>query len=119
MLGPADDRYATDVHDIGECLRKGNFDGSATMMAQNDLPPDPEIVGETWRDMWTDRIAANKRCTHIWMAHQRRDAYWQQGSPCPDFSAVKLLDYAVSGGADNHSEVIPRLLKRFPAQDLV
>ncbi len=56
------------------------------------------------------RIAANEPWSHIWMAHQRRDAYWQQGSICQDFSAVRVPVYAVSGWADNYSEAIPRLL---------
>ena len=109
-LGSTDDRYATDVHYIGGCLSKDNVDWSATMMAQNDLPPDPAIVGPDWRAMWMDRIAANEPWAHIWMAHQRRDAYWQQGSVCQDFSAIKVPVYAVSGWSDNYSEAIPRLL---------
>ena len=44
-VGSTDDRYATDVHWIGGCLSKDNFDWSSTMFAQNDLPPDPAIVG--------------------------------------------------------------------------
>ena len=109
-LGSTDDRYATDVHYVGGCLSKDNVDWSATMMAQNDLPPDPEIVGPKWREMWLERIAANEPWSHIWMAHQRRDAYWQQGSIRQDFAAVKVPVYAVSGWADNYSEAIPRLL---------
>ena len=109
-LGSTDDRYATDVHYIGGCLSKDNVDWSATMMAQNDLPPDPAIVGPKWREMWMDRIQANEPWSHIWMAHQRRDAYWQQGSICEDFSAIKIPVYAASGWADNYSEAIPRML---------
>ncbi len=109
-LGSTDDRYATDVHYIGGCLSKDNVDWSATMMAQNDLPPDPAIVGPAWRQMWLDRCAANQPWSHIWMAHQRRDAYWQQGSICQDFSRVKIPVYAVSGWADNYSEAVPRLI---------
>ena len=109
-VGSTDDRYATDVHYIGGCLSKDNVDWSATMMAQNDLPPDPEIVGPAWRQMWLDRIAANEPWAHIWMDHQRRDAYWQQGSVCQDFAAIQVPVYAVSGWADNYSESIPRLM---------
>ena len=109
-LGSTDDRYATDVHYIGGCLSKDNVDWSATMMAQNDLPPDPAIVGPKWRDMWLQRIEANQPWSHIWLAHQRRDAYWQQGSVCQDFSRIQIPVYAASGWADNYSEAIPRLL---------
>jgi predicted acyl esterase len=44
------------------------------------------------------------------MEHQRRDAYWQQGSVCQDFSRIQIPVYAASGWADNYSESIPRLL---------
>ncbi len=33
--------------------------GRSTMLAHNDLPPDPEIVGEKWRAMWDARIRHN------------------------------------------------------------
>ncbi len=109
-VGSTDDRYATDVHYIGGCLSKDNLDWSATMVASNDLPPDPAIVGDSWRDQWLARMQANDPWGLIWLRHQRRDAYWKQGSVCEDFSAIKVPVYAVSGWADNYSESIPRLL---------
>jgi uncharacterized protein len=109
-VGSTDDRYATDVHYIGGCLSKDNIDWSATMFATNDMPPDPEIVGEKWRDMWLARLRNNTPWGHIWLKHQRRDAYWKQGSVCENFAAITIPVYAVSGWADNYSESIPRLL---------
>jgi uncharacterized protein len=109
-LGSTDDRYATDVHYIGGCLSKDNFDWSATMLAAGDLPPDPAIVGEVWRDIWRARWEANSPWILHWLAHQRRDGYWQQGSVCQDISRIRIPVYAVSGWADNYSEAIPRML---------
>ena len=109
-VGSTDDRYATDIHWVGGCLSKDNFDWSATMFASNDMPPDPAIAGPRWRDMWRDRIEANRPWILDWLAHQRRDADWKQGSVCEDFSAIKVPVYAVSGWADNYSESVPRLL---------
>ncbi|MCW3783433.1 CocE/NonD family hydrolase [Defluviimonas salinarum] len=109
-VGSTDDRYATDVHYVGGCLSKDNFDWSATMLAHNDLPPDPEIVGPAWRDMWQARMRANSPWILHWLSHQRRDAYWQHGSVCEDFSAITIPVLAVSGWADNYSESVPRLL---------
>lgn len=109
-VGSTDDRYATDVHWVGGCLSKDNFDWSATMFASNDLPPDPAIVGDRWRDMWQGRVAANRPWILDWLTHQRRDAHWKQGSVCEDFAAITIPVYAVSGWADNYSEAVPRLL---------
>jgi uncharacterized protein len=109
-VGSTDDRYATDIHWVGGCMSKDNFDWSATMFAMMDLPPDPVIVGDAWRDMWAVRMKANKPWMLEWLAHQRRDAYWQQGSVCEDFSRIQVPVYAVSGWADNYSESVPRLM---------
>lgn len=108
-LGSTDDRYATDVHYIGGCLSKDNFDWSSTMFAHQNLPPNPELVPD-WRAEWQRRQEANQPWILTWLAHQRRDAYWQQGSVDQDFSAIRVPVYAVSGWADNYSESIPRLL---------
>ncbi|WP_374372893.1 CocE/NonD family hydrolase [Tabrizicola sp.] len=109
-VGFTDDRYATDVHYIGGCLSKDNLDWSGTMVSGMDLPPDPALHGAAWRDMWLQRIAANRPWGLIWMQHQHRDGYWRQGSVCEDFSAIKVPVYAVSGWADNYSEAVPRLV---------
>jgi putative CocE/NonD family hydrolase len=109
-VGSTDDRYATDVHWVGGCLSKDNFDWSSTMLAHNDLPPDPAIVGRAWRAMWQARMEHNSPWIIEWLKHQRRDDYWMQGSVCEDFSAIKVPVYAVSGWADNYSESVPRLL---------
>ena len=47
-----DDRYADDIHYMGGCLLNDNLVGPPTMFAFNTCPPDPELVGERWRDMW-------------------------------------------------------------------
>ena len=109
-VGSTDDRYATDIHWVGGCLSKDNFDWSSTMLAMNDLPPDPVIVGAPWREMWRARQEANAPWIIEWMRHQRRDGYWQQGSVCEDFPAITIPVYAVSGWADNYSESVPRLM---------
>ncbi|MCT8331236.1 CocE/NonD family hydrolase [Albidovulum sediminis] len=109
-VGSTDDRYATDVHYVGGCLSKDNFDWSQTMFGHNDLPPDPEIVGPQWRAMWQARIEHNQPWILHWLAHQRRDAYWKHGSVCEDLSAIAIPVLAVSGWADNYSESVPRLL---------
>ena len=114
-VGFTDDRYATDVHYIGGCLSKDNWDWSATMVAGMDLPPDPALHGARWRDIWLERIEANRPWGFTWMEHQRRDAYWQQGSVCEDIAAIQVPVYAVSGWADNYSEAVPRLVASMKA----
>ena len=105
-----DDRYADDIHHMGGCLLGDNLSWASVMFAYNSLPPDPALVGERWREMWQQRLRGSGLWLDTWLRHQRRDAYWRQGSICEDFSAVQCPVYAVSGWADGYSNAVFRLL---------
>jgi uncharacterized protein len=84
-----DDRYADDVHYLGGCvLGSKMLPWASTMLGLNALPPDPDVVGERWREVWLDRLERTPAFVEAWLTHQRRDAYWKQGSVCEDFSAI-------------------------------
>jgi hypothetical protein len=106
-----DDRYADDVHHMGGCLLGDNLSWASTMFAYNSLPPDPEIVGEAWREMWFQRLHHSGLWLEKWLRHQRRDGYWQHGSICEDWNAVRCPVMTVSGWADGYSNAVLRLLK--------
>lgn len=110
-LCAADDRYADDAHYMGGCLLNENLVWGTAFFMYNALPPDPEIVGERWRDMWQERLDSAVLFPAHWLRHQRRDAYWKRGSVCEDYSAVRCPVYAIGGWADGYSNAVPRLLK--------
>jgi len=105
-----DDRYADDVHYMGGCLLTEDAMWSAFMLATNALPPDPQVVGDRWREMWRARLEADTCWSEHWLAHQRRDAYWQRGSVAEDYGAIEVPVYAVGGWLDSYSNAVPRLL---------
>ena len=105
-----DDRYADDVHYMGGCLITENQDWASTMFGFNSRPPDPEVVGGRWRDMWMARLEKNDPWILPWLTHQRRDAHWKHGSVCEDYSAIRCAVYAIGGWADGYSNAIPRML---------
>jgi putative CocE/NonD family hydrolase len=109
-LCSTDDRYADDVHYMGGCLLTENEMWSTFMLAKNAMPPDPQIVGERWRNMWMKRLEANHSWSEHWLAHQRRDAYWKQGSVCEDLSRIECAVLAVCGWEDSYSNSVNRLL---------
>ncbi|NIM73399.1 MAG: CocE/NonD family hydrolase [Gammaproteobacteria bacterium] len=109
-LCSSDDRYADDVHYMGGCLLNDNLIWGATMVTLNALPPDPEIVGEGWRDMWHERLKNIVLLPELWLGHPHRDEYWQQGSVCEDYSRIGCPVYAIGGWADGYSNAVPRLL---------
>lgn len=109
-VAATDDRYADDIHFMGGCLLNDNLMWSATMLTFNTRPPDPEIVGERWLDMWKERLAEDKPWALTWLEHQRRDAYWQHGSVCQDYDAIQVPVYAITGWSDGYSNAIARLM---------
>ena len=109
-LCSTDDRYADDVHYMGGCLLGDNLSWSAVMLAYNSMPPDPEVVGDRWRDMWFERLEDSGLWLDTWLRHQRRDGYWKHGSICEDYDAVQVPVMAVSGWADGYSNAVFRLL---------
>ena len=81
-----DDRYADDVHYMGGCLLTDNLSWASTMLAYNSCPPDPEVVGERWREMWHERLRGSGLWLAEWLRHQHRDDYWRHGSVCEDYA---------------------------------
>lgn len=105
-----DDRYADDVHYMGGCLLGDNLSWASTMFAYNSCPPDPDIVGDRWRQLWFERLEHSGLWLDRWLRHQRRDEYWRHGSICEDYSAVACPVMAVSGWADGYTNAVFRLL---------
>ncbi|ADH68323.1 MULTISPECIES: CocE/NonD family hydrolase [Nocardiopsis] len=106
-----DDRYSDDVHYMGGCLLGDNLSWASTMFAYNSCPPDPELVGERWRDMWHERLEHSGLWLDTWLRHQHRDAYWRHGSVAEDLDAIRVPVMAVSGWADGYSNSVFRLLE--------
>ncbi|CAM3353418.1 CocE/NonD family hydrolase [Halomonas lysinitropha] len=106
-----DDRYADDIHHMGGCLLADNLSWASTMFDGNACPPDPELVGERWREMWLERLEGSGMWLGQWLEHQRRDAYWKHGSVCEDYSRIQCPVYAVSGWADGYCNAVFRVLK--------
>jgi len=106
-----DDRYADDVHYMGGCVIGSEMlPWASNMLVRNARPPDPSHVGDRWRAIWLDRMERTPPYVDTWLAHQRRDDYWKQGSVCEDFSNIQCPVYAVGGWADAYTNAIFRLL---------
>lgn len=106
-----DDRYADDVHYDGGCLLAWDMvPWHANMLALDALPPDPDTVGDGWRETWRRRLDETPPFLTAWMTHQRRDDYWRHGSVCEDFGAITCPVYMVGGWADGYTNAIPRTL---------
>lgn len=107
----SDDLYADNMHYMGGCLLGDNLSEATVMFAFNALPPDPEIVGGSWRDMWFERMEKSGLWIEQWLKHQRRDAYWSTSSVCEYYDAIRCPVYAIGGWADGFTNTVFRLMK--------
>jgi putative CocE/NonD family hydrolase len=105
-----DDRFADDVHYKGGCLLNDNLWWGSVMLAYQARPPDPALSGEDWRGQWLERISRMPFFPALWLAQQRRDAYWRHGSVACDFAAITCPVFAVGGWADAYTNAVFRLL---------
>ncbi len=111
VIGFTDDRFNDDVHYMGGCvLASQMMQWSAVMFVYNAAPPDPLFVGESWREMWFERMDKTPPYIETWLRHQHRDAYWKHGSVCEDYAAIQVPVLAVGGWRDSYNNSIPRLL---------
>ncbi|MGB8622472.1 MAG: CocE/NonD family hydrolase [Paracoccaceae bacterium] len=110
-LCSTDDRYADDVHYMGGTMVIDQISWASHMFAINTLPPDPDLVGETWRDMWMERLTGSGLWLKNWLEHQTRDDFWKHGSVCEDISRIQVPVYAISGWADGYCRTVFRLME--------
>ncbi|MBW6390863.1 CocE/NonD family hydrolase [Billgrantia antri] len=107
----SDDLYADNMHYMGGCLLGDNLSEATVMFAFNTLPPDPQIVGNRWRDMWFDRMENSGLWLEQWIEHQRRSAYWSTSSVNEYYSAIQCPVYAIGGWADGFTNTVLRLMQ--------
>ncbi len=114
-LMSTDDRYADDVHYKGGCVLATDLLHWSTCMLQWQCqPPHKVAVGDRWRELWEQRLATNRPWVHRWLAHQRRDSYWQHGSVCEEYAAIEIPVYAIGGWIDGYTNAVLRLLEGLP-----
>jgi hypothetical protein len=100
---------------MGGCLLNENQGWGSLLFTEMALPPDPDIVGARWREIWLERLANATLYPALWLRHQRRDDYWRHGSVCEDFAAIRCPVYAIGGWADAYRNAVGRLLEGLTA----
>lgn len=107
-----DDLYSDNMHYMGGCLLTDNLSEATTMFSVNTCPPDPEIVGDRWRELWMERLKGSGHWLDVWLRHQRRDEYWEHGSVSEDYSQIQCPVMTVGGWADGYTNAVFRLLAK-------
>ncbi len=107
-----DDRWQEDIHFRGGVLATDNFWWGSIMQLFNAAPPDPEIVGDRWREIWRARLDAMTLWANQWLEHQTRDAFWKHGSISQNYADIEVPVYFFGGWADLYRDTPFRLAER-------
>ena len=106
----SDNQFTDDAHYLGGALCNANYYWGTMFQTVMTSPPDPEVVGEGWRQMWLARLEAAPPILSQWTSHQRFDAHWQAGSVAVDYRRIQCPVYAVGGLTDHFVNVNARLM---------
>ena len=106
-IGTTVDRYNDDIHYKNGCLLYSNFQWSSTMLCYASQPPDPELVGDVWRETWLNRLKTQPFPLATWLANQRKNDYWKHGSISENYENVKIPSLVISGWADGYVNAPP------------
>ena len=109
------DRFADDIHFKGGCLLGENVGWAANMLSYSSRPPDQMLLGESWRDMWMDRLENMPFLASTWLSHQQRDEYWKHGSVCEDYAAIQAAVLSLGGWHDGYRNTISHLVENIQA----
>lgn len=101
-IASTSDRYNDDIHYKGGSLLSANISWAATMLSYSARPPDPEVVGNRWAEIWHERLTNQPLLLETWLKHQHRDEYWRHGSICEDWGAIECPVWVIAGWGDGY-----------------
>lgn len=97
----------------GGVLRPYMFDSySPLMTAFNFAPPDPEIAGVRWSEIWQHRLENNRPWGIGYISHPTEGPYWQDRSLAAGYSRVKCPVFVVAGWSDVYPTALLRAFDR-------
>lgn len=77
------------------------------MLCFASRPPDPELVGDGWRETWLNRLETQPFPLATWLENQRKNDYWKHGSISENYENVKIPSLLISGWADGYVNAPP------------
>lgn len=108
-VAAAADRFSSRYH--GGCLLINTVWRGPLLGGMHARPPLPWVVGDAWRDLWSNRLNAFQNHLEAWLSHPTDDSYWESGSAVQHLSKVECPVFSIAGWADPGTAMgVPRLL---------
>jgi putative CocE/NonD family hydrolase len=107
--------FSHDRYNVGMARKNGvilneNMAWAAACTGFTSRPPDPDVVGEKWREMWLERLETMAPHALTTIGRQRRDEHWDKHQ-FKDPKAVTAAFCMFSGQADsNYAQTVPYLM---------
>ena len=109
-----DNRFEDDIHYIGGCVTTDTIEWAATLPAILASPPDPQNLGDGWREIWMQRLEKSTFPVENWLAHQNFDDYWRHGSVSQMNKTFDCPVLLIGGWCDRYSNTVINCLSRDP-----
>jgi hypothetical protein len=110
-----DDRYSDDVHYMGGNVLGYDMQLWATWAHLFFVaPPDPDVLGASWRARWLERLESVEPVIETWLSHQTKDDYWMHASVGTDPRSITAPVLMVGGWEDGYRDAILRFAKARP-----
>ena len=109
------DRYYDDGGYLFGAYQGQGLGWGGVMFGYCIRPPDPALVGKSWRDMWLNRLEQTPMFAEKWLRHQLRDETWSQGSVCEVYEKIKTPVLGIGGWNDCWPNTLIRLLENIEA----
>ena len=85
---------------------------SPLMAAYNFAPPDAEIAGPLWEELWQERLENNVPWGIGYISHPLQGPYWRERSLQPDYGRIEVPVLFWCGWADPYPTPILRAFSK-------
>ena len=110
-----DDNYTEFIYPGGVLRPFVMWRYAPQMTAMNFAPPDPELTGEKWSEIWEEHLRNNRPWGYGYVKHMLDGPYWRGQSLAPGYDRVKCAVFVIGGWADWYPTALLRAFSKLKA----
>ncbi len=107
-----DDNYTEFIYPGGVLRPFVMWRYAPQMTAMNFAPPDPDLVGEKWSEIWEEHLRNNRPWGYGFIKHMLDGPYWRGQSLAPDYDRVRCAVFVIGGWADWYPTALLRAFSK-------
>ena len=107
-----DDNYTEFIYPGGVLRPFVMWRYAPQMTAMNFAPPDPELTGAKWSEIWEEHLQNNRPWGYGYVKHMLDGPYWRGQSLAPGYDRVKCAVFVIGGWADWYPTALLRAFSK-------